>query len=123
MGMTPLPDNKISSGIIAHRAPNKILKKSSLSSFVLLSTVLQTPFSNNSEPSRELTILITSSISSLNITSVAVSEPQVPGHSIVLYFSSIADAAAVSPSGIFWLTAGVHFSSTGNQFSLMVKEV
>ena len=83
--------------------------------------VLVIPFINSTESSRDLTIFITSFISSFDIISVLIPDTRIS-------FKILAPAAgttAVNPFTTllhFWLTAKVRVSSI-NQLSLMVQEV
>ena len=65
--------------------------------FTFILNCVLTPFSNKSESSRELTILILSCISSFDITIVVVPDAKI---FFLCIPASAADAGAVNPNGI-----------------------
>ena len=74
--------------------PNSILRKPPLCSLASSFIVLLTPFNNILESSRDITIFKMSCISSFEIIRVVVPDPRI----FFVYCSTVADAAAVSPS-------------------------
>ena len=103
--MIPLPAN-IFPNKIAPNVTNKILRNPPFYSFASFWIVSLTPFNNKPESSRYLTIFIISFISSFDVISVVVPEPEI----FVCIPASAADAAAdaaaaVNPNGIKKLLA------------------
>ena len=91
--------------------PNMILRNPPFCSLASFWTVLLTPFNNKPESSRDFTILIISSISSVDIINVVLCEAEDEGRlwpdpNIFLCIpASAADAAAVNPKVIKTLLA------------------
>ena len=77
-------------------ASNEILRNTLICSIASLLIVLLAPFNNNPESSRDLTILIMSSISSFDIISVVVPQSKI----FLCIPASAADTVAVNPNGI-----------------------
>ena len=97
----PVPAN-IFPTKLAPNVPYNILRNPPFCSFALFSFFSLTPYKNKSESSRDLTILIMSSISSFDIINgVLLLDPK----SFLYIPVSAADATAVNPNGIRTLLA------------------
>ena len=97
----PVPAN-IFPTKLAPNVPYNILRNPPFCSFALFSFVSLTPYNNKPESSRDLTILIMSSISSFDIiNAVLLLDPK----SFVYVPVSAPDATAVNPNGIKTLLA------------------
>ena len=106
----------------APNVPNNLLRNPNFCSLASFWTVSVTPFNNKPESSRDFTILIISSISSVDIINVVSCEAEDEGRlwpDPNIFFcipASAADAAAVIPKGIKTLLANglITFSINGN---------
>ena len=128
----PVPAN-IFPTKLAPNVPYNILRNPPFCSFALFSFFSLTPYNNKPESSRDLTILIMSSISSFDIISVVVllckrwlCKRWLPDPKIFLCIpASAADAAAVNPRGIKTLLAkglNIYFLAAVILFLVMGQE-
>ena len=98
--IVPLPVKRFPNKL-APEVPDNVLRNRPFCYFASFLIVSLTPFINNSDSSRDLTIFIISFISSLEINSVVKPDPNISWWII----APVADAAAVNPNGIKTLLA------------------
>ena len=76
--------------------PNNIPRNPRFCSFASFLIVSQTPYINNPDSSRDLTILMISFVSSWEIDNAVVQDPNI----FLWITASVSDAAAVNPNGV-----------------------